>query len=46
MMVLSATVIVLLDSPRVIILASMESFVVMKRPVAPVSNIPMAARYA
>ena len=38
---LSATVIVFLDEPRVRSPASLESLVVMKRPVAPVSKMPV-----
>ena len=41
---LSTTAIVLLDGPRVVIPASLSYFFVMKKPVAPVSNMPMDDR--
>ena len=44
MKLLSSTAIFFLDVPIVGSPASLESFVVMKRPVAPMSKIPMATR--
>ena len=43
-MMLYATVILLLDETRFVRPASLASLVVMNRPVAPVSRMPMAVR--